>query len=425
MNKIRPFHYFLQAFGPELAPMAVHRPDIISNGSGDLVTPRYAVRSLGDSGFLFVNNHVRQYAMAEQKDMQFTVRLPDETVTIPQEPIDIPSDAYFIWPINMNLSGVRLIYASAQPVTRIDTGATPVYVFHAQAGIPAEFAIDGNGIGAVTSNSAKISHDSQTGRFTVADVKAGTGAAIDVTTSAGRTVRILVLTQALADQLSIVDLEGKPHLVLTDAQLFSDHENLDLLSTGDPHFSFAVFPALLRTPVGNPTLKAAPQDGVFQAFTAKVPERHLSATLTKIRDAQPVPALVLGAPANTAHEPMPETFGKSAAWTIAVSGDALGGDGDAFLRIRARGDIARLFSGMSMMDDRFLDGSVWEIGLKRFASEIKTPLVLTVLPLRSDAPIYLDGGVAKMVNGDQTAEVSDVEIVPEYRLRLQTGKIAH
>ena len=144
----------------------------------------------------------------------------------------------------------------------------------------------------------------------------------------------------------------------------------------------------------------------------------MSAVVNKIREAQPVPPLVLGAPANTAHEPLPKSFGKSAAWTITMGGDALKGDDDAFLRIRARGDIARLFSGMTMMDDHFLDGSVWEIGLKRFSSEVKSPLILTVLPLRSDAPIYLDGGVAGMVSGSQTAEVLEASVVPQYRLHV-------
>jgi beta-galactosidase len=422
MNKIRPFHYFLQAFGSELAPMEVHRPAEISKGSGDLVTPRFSVRSLGDSGFLFVNNYVRQYAMAEQKGVQFAIQLPDEAVTLPSRPIDIPSGAYFIWPIDMDLSGVRLIYASAQPVTRIDAGGTPVFVFHAQDRIPVELAFDGRGVIAVTSSTAKVFHDPQTGRFMVTDLQAGTNASIDVTTTAGHSLRILVLDQAQADGLSIADLDGKPHLLLTNAQVFSDNGELDLLSTGDPHFRFAIFPALPRTPLGDLTTKAASRDGVFQVFEADAPVRHMSATLTKIRDAQPVPPLVLGAPANTAHEPMPETFGKSAAWTITVTGDVLGGDSDAFLRIRARGDIARLFSGLSMIDDHFLDGGVWEIGLKRFPSEIKTPLVLTILPLRNDSPVYLDGGVAKMVSGDQTADASEVTIVPQYRLRLQTGK---
>jgi beta-galactosidase len=418
MNKIRPFHYFLQAFGSDLAPMAVHRPAEISKGSGDLVSPRFAVRSLGDRGFLFVNNHVRQYSMAAQRDVRFAVRFPDETITFPGTPIDIPSDAYFIWPIGMDLSGVRLVYATAQPVTRLDSGTVPVYVFHAQDGIPAEFSFDGKTVSAVTAKSASVSRDAATNRLTVAGLQAGTDATIDLKTSTGGTVQVLVLTEAQSDQMSVAALEGKPHLILTDAQSFGDKGELDLLSTGTPHFRLAIFPVLSKAPTGSLALKAEPNDGVFQIFEASAPERRMPAVLAKIREALPVPPLVLGAPANTAHEPLPETFGKSAAWTITLRGDTLTGDDDAFLRIRARGDVARLFSGMTMLDDHFLDGSVWEIGLKRFASEIKTPLMLTVLPLRSDAPIYLDGGVPKMVSGDQIAEVLEASVVPQYRLRL-------
>ena len=74
------------------------------------------------------------------------MQLPDETVTFPTRPIDVPSGAYFIWPINMDLSGVRLVYATAQPVTRVDDGSSPVYVFHAQNGIPVEFSFDGKAV---------------------------------------------------------------------------------------------------------------------------------------------------------------------------------------------------------------------------------------------------------------------------------------
>jgi len=94
---------------------------------------------------------------------------------------------------------------------------------------------------------------------------------------------------------------------------------------------------------------------------------------------------------------------------------------DAFLRIDARGDIGRLFSGATMLDDQFFNGSVWEVGLKRFAHEIGDPLTLAILPMRRDAPLYLDRGVADMVKGDQTAEIMAVTVVPQYALHLRSG----
>jgi hypothetical protein len=143
--------------------------------------------------------------------------------------------------------------------------------------------------------------------------------------------------------------------------------------------------------------------------------------VTKTRDAQPVPPLAMTGPGKTAVEPVPEVFGRSAAWTIRIAPRALDGVEDAFLRIDARGDIGRLFSGATMLDDQFFNGSVWEIGLRRFAREINDPLTLAVLPMRRDAPIYLDRGVAGMVSGDQTAEVVAVTAVPQYALHLRSG----
>jgi beta-galactosidase len=417
MNKLRPFHYFLAAFGPDLAPMTVHRPDVVSKGADDLATPRFSVRSLGDSGFLFADNYVRQYEMAEQKDVQFAVRLPGGTVTFPNHTIDVPSGAYFIWPVNMNLSGVKLVYATAQPVTRVQDGDIPVYVFHATDGIPVELAFDG--AASVHAASGDVSRDPATNRLTLSGLHPGTGAVVDVKTSSAATVRLLVLTQSEAEHVSLAELGGKIRLVRTDAQAVAGTDGLELLSAGDPDFKFAVYPALAHAPSGDLAIAASGQDGVFQRFEARAPARPVSVALTKTRDALPVPALVLGAPANTAHEPMPETFAKSAAWTIAISRSGLTAGDDAFLRINARGDVARLFAGTQMLDDRFLDGSVWEIGLKHFAAQTGVPLTLTILPLRSDAPIYLDRGVAKMVEGDQTASVSDVSITPQYRLRIR------
>lgn len=421
MGKIRPFHYFLQTFGGDLAPMAVHRPAVLSKGARDLKTPRFSVRSLGDRGFLFVNNYVRQYPMAAQKDIRFAVRLPDETVTLPAHGIDIPSGAYFIWPVNMDLSGAKLIYATAQPITRVMDGTTPVYVFYAQKDIPAEFAISADGIAAVTANGKRIARD-PSGRFVAGNVQAGTGAHIDIALAAGGKVRILLLTPEQSDHLSLATLESTPHLLLADGQLYGDANELDFLSMGAAHFRLAVYPALSRLPAASLPLKRLANDGFFEILVADAPKRTFPVTLTKIRDAQPVPPLVLGAPANTAQEPMPETFGKSAAWTISIGGAPLKPGEDAFLQIHARGDVARLFAGVTMLDDHFLDGRVWEIGLKRFASRIKAPLTLTVLPLRADAPIYLDGGVASMVTGEQTAQVTAVDVVPQYRLHLQAGK---
>jgi hypothetical protein len=420
LAKLRPFHYFLEAFGADLAPMTVHAPDVLPKDSGDLVTPRFSVRSLGKRGFLFVSNHVRQYPMAVQKDVQFAVTLPGQSVTFPERPIDIPTGAYFIWPINMDLSGPRLVYATAQPVTRLEAAGGPVYVFGAQKGIPTEFAVES--ASGVTAQSGHVRHDTVSGRFIVSGIQAGTNATIEIHTQNGGLVRALVLAPEQTDRLSVATFGGGRRLVLTDAQFFVADGDPVFLSTGDANFRFSVFPAPPKPLSGDLPLRAAGNDGEFASFEASAPPKSIAVAVTKTRGAQPVPPLAMTGPGKTAVEPVPEVFGRSAAWTIRLAPGALDGVDDAFLRIDARGDIGRLFSGATMLDDQFFNGSVWEIGLRRFAREIRDPLTLAILPMRRDAPIYLDRGVADMVHGDQTAEIVAVTAVPQYALHLRSGR---
>src|SRR5205814_5500981 len=63
LRKMKIFQYFLNDFGEYLARMTVHAPDHLPADTADFRVPRAAVRSRGDSGFIFVNNYVRNYSM--------------------------------------------------------------------------------------------------------------------------------------------------------------------------------------------------------------------------------------------------------------------------------------------------------------------------------------------------------------------------
>jgi hypothetical protein len=80
-----------------------------------------------------------------------------------------------------------------------------------------------------------------------------------------------------------------------------------------------------------------------------------------------------------------------------------------------------LISGIS--DDNFYNGTVWEIGLKRFASEaLGQTLNLKIFPLRENAPIYLpqDAWPSFPPNG-QIAEVRKISVSPEYEVMVDTA----
>jgi beta-galactosidase len=420
LAKLRPMHYFLDAFGPDLAPMVTRKPDRVSRGPDDLTTPRFSVRSLNDQGFLFFSSHVRLYPMSSHSAVRFSVKLPAGTVTFPSTAIDLPAGAYFVWPINMNLDGARLAYATAQPVTRIETDQGPVYVFRAVSGIPVEFAFDPATVTSVSTAAGLAKRATADGRSIFSGIKPGTGAALVLHTHQGSTVRIVVLSEAQAERLWVVPFQGRTRLVLSDALLFTDGQALELRSKGNPQFRLGMFPALTAAPTAQPALRRAGNDGVFEIFAADLPSRNTEVSVNRVREAQPVPAIAIGGPAQAALQPYPEVFGRSAAWTITVPANTASNMNDAYLQLDYVGDVARLFAGTELIDDEYFNGLTWEIGLKRFAEKLNQPFTLTILPLRQDAPIYLEQNYRPAISAAaQAAQVLRARMAPEYRLRLE------
>src|SRR5690606_13642110 len=123
--------------GHDLAPLVSLLPPDGPTRLSDLTSVRWAVRADERHGYLFVNNYQRFAALGEKPDVQFKIELADGPLLIPETgTITIPSGAYFLWPFNMDLGGVLLRYATAEPLCHLkDQDGRPVYVFFAAHGI--------------------------------------------------------------------------------------------------------------------------------------------------------------------------------------------------------------------------------------------------------------------------------------------------
>lgn len=411
---LRPFHYFAESYGGALAPMMVRRPALLPKSAEDLKTLRWSVRSAGDSAFVFVNNHVRQYRMAEQPETRFSVALPGGDVTFPSRPITIPSDAYFVWPVGLDLGGQTLSWATAQPVTRIDTTDGPMHVFASSPGIPVELAF------AAGTRVRGASSETIGGRVIVRITSPGLGQLLSVDRPGSPTVRLLIVTQAQSRHMWRVRFAGADRLILSDDQLVGQGDNLAFTSVGDANFAFSAWPALPRGARGTLPLRQTGMDGIFTRYQAAATPRTITAKLTLTRSPGAAPKVPIGGPAGAAIQPWPETFGRAAgAWKLEIPKGALDGLDNAFLRIDWTGDTGRLFSGETLLDDRFYDGRAWRVGLKDFATALGTPLTLRVSPLREDAPVYIDDTLRpKLKKGGQIAEVRAISVEPQYRLTV-------
>jgi len=150
-------HMFLNEFGSSLAPMAPVLPSVVPANAADRSIARASARTQGNRGFVFFNNYERNYPLPDHRGIQIKLVLPSETVVLPRKPIDLVSGTYGIWPVNLDLNGILLKYATAQPLTRVRDGKVEYCFFLAPPGIRPEFAFDERTLASLKAAQAVIS----------------------------------------------------------------------------------------------------------------------------------------------------------------------------------------------------------------------------------------------------------------------------
>jgi beta-galactosidase len=435
-RKMKVFQYFLNDFGEYLAPMVVHAPDRVPANPADFSVPRAAVRSRGDSGFIFFNNHVRNYSLPARTAAQFEIRLPHGTLRIPSHPVDLPSGAYFIWPFNLHAGGVNIRYGTAQLFTRMGSDGASTLYFVAIPGIPVEFAFESATVGSVHSSSGETTASGDA--TVVAGFKPGIDSFIDLTAPNGRRTRLVVLTQQESEDAWKVRMGGDSadrasnHLLITAQDFFADPNGqparIWLRSRGAAKFTFSITPPIAATLQANLPLVQADANAQAVCFTAETKARKPELRYTGAQPAGDAPPVSIGpAPAWRAHgvaqAPGEEIPPYAARWSITLPPNPLEGLSDLYLQVRYRGDLARFTMGKRLLTDNFYNGQPWSIGLRRFIdSKENNSFELSVLPLRKDAPVYFElAEHPEFAPNGQVDALDDLRLVPEYELVLTDG----
>ena len=415
---LRRLHLFLHEWGPALAGMPATMPDQRPRGKNDFDTLRWSVRSDRKSGFVFVNNYQRLQNMLPKKDVQFVINLPSGSLVFPQNPVTIPSDACLIWPFNLELGrGVRLVWATAQPLTAIDDGNVRTVFFAETAGVPAQFAFETNGPN-VEALAGHLTHGQSVNLLR--DIKPGTKVAAKVRLADGSSVQIVVLDQKNSLALWKGNLAGRDRVFLTQAGLVLDENNLRLTSAARADLKVAIYPAPASLTCNGSDL-AGKTDGVFQRFTPAAPQAvKFKATFESVQAAGPPREIPMGRiERSVATAPLDVDFEKASVWRIKMPADVDLGT-DPILRLHYVGDVARVMLNGRFITDDFYNGNPFDIGLRRHAPDILNgDLRIAILPLRKDAPIYMaETARPHFGNADSVAALQRIEIIPRYQLQL-------
>jgi len=362
---LRRQHAFLAAFGERLAGMPSTLPDQLPPGVEDSETLRWALRSDGGSGFVFITWHQPHIPLSEYSAAQFQLGLDGETVTFPATPVDIPAGTIAAWPVNLDTGGVRLAWATATPLTVLDAAGSPTLVLAAEGGIEPQLCFP--------EGTVVEGHVAARGGNVYA-VDASAPVTLTAATATG-SLAILVLPAALADEAWVLGTSRGRELALSADPLWID-------DAGRPAGRSLGMPAVRRY---------SAEAGHFEdlAVGAEVLEPARQAVPVElVQAAQPVPAS-FGSLAGRAAAPDGEVINELAAvyqLELPTAGPAAGA-GLTELELAWAGDVARLVVDGRVVADRFWDGSPWVLETGAVGIHPESGVVLQILPLPKAAEV--------------------------------------
>ncbi|PNI09058.1 beta-galactosidase [Arthrobacter sp. AFG7.2] len=375
---LRKQHAFLAAFGDRTAEMPSTLPQVMPAGIEDTSTLRWALRSNGNAGFVFITWHQPHVPLGTYEGAQFEVVLDAGPVTFPAVPVDIPAGTIAHWPVNLEACGVTLEWATASPLSllapaREIPGSRPTLVLTAENGIPVEL---------------RFAPGTKVFRPGHADLPAGTDESfriptdepIVLTAQAGdAALDVLVLPADMGNNAWVLDTRRGRELVISQEPVWVDgqgriagrfRKQQEVRCYRPASRSFTALPVLVTGAAG---------DGHSQ-------ERDLRAEL--VRPAAPVPAS-FGSRANRAAAPQPNAIDELAqTYSLEIPAAAFATD-HVELDIRWAGDVAQLLVDGRPVADRFWDGSPWLLEVSDAGIRRGSEVILQILPLSPDAKIGL------------------------------------
>ncbi len=361
LGVLREHNAFLSAFGPVLADMFSSLPDDAPVDVHDLDSLRWAVRSDGSRGFLFVNTHQPHEPLSGSSGVQFRIALADGDLLVPDRPIDIPSGVVGRWPLRLDLAGVRVEWATAS-VSGLGAGDLPTLVLRAHHGIPAlvQLAAGSRALRGDVEADARIPLELRPGDVVLVD----------------DALRILVVDEDQAERLWYLDGD----LIDSDDAVWSEPAGLVVRADAEPDVRVW-------------------RDGHFAALDLRTTSSPGSTPLM-VREIRPAgdPPARYGESMGRSAAPDDAQFDEVAAvWSVALPAPGERAPGDLVeLVIDWEGDVAQLRADGVAVRDRFWDGREWRVDLTGLAPDAE--LTVHVAPIAAHSVIDLDETARRRVD---------------------------
>ncbi len=366
-GQLRPSYYRLKVLHQFLANYKeafCNLVTVLPEGSQEIApedaeTLRYAVRTDGERGFLFLNNYQDHVICQDKKEETICLETFGQKIVIPN--ISLAAGEEAILPFGLDVGGYRLLYAKAQPLSIVKNENETVYFFFSPSGMEPEYVWD--------SKDMLITEINGMSEF-------------EINGKHGK-VRIVTLTREQSLQFYEIEIKGQKHAVLCDGPITFDGEKF-LIENSDEsrtETTLMVYPELnLRSEVKG-IMTEYTSHGIWSGLKIAWENDTIKATDLSVNK--------VGSGRYTIELPAETECCK-----------------DRMLQIHYRGDVGHLFSNGIMISDNFSNGAVWEVGLHEAldSRDVKL-LTLVITPKKEKATVNVSSTMA--------GRVEEVEIAVE------------
>ncbi|MBR3305221.1 MAG: beta-galactosidase [Christensenellaceae bacterium] len=353
-GRLRAIHLFCNTFSGSFEDMKAVLPEHLKGLEPEDLGPlRFSVRIKDSSGFLFINNFQDHIEMKDRRGDEVVLSLPDGDIVFR---FDIAAGENAILPFNMDLGGLKLDWATAQPMAKV--GDT--WFFLAPDGMAPKYSICGRVIEAEAGKSFTVGH-------------------------------ITVMTLSRKDSLgfNVIDICGRKAAVLCDRPLLWDGNRMAVeFEEGDA--DLYMYPAgLLKRPEDAEPL----EKDLFEGFRIKSGKKICPASFHSTG------------------------YGR---YVVDLPEKGLLGHKQVMLRVGYVGDIASAFINGEMISDNFSNGGKWDIRVDNEAERLKNdPLTIYITPKKENVVVDTSAmaGLQERV-GSMTAELLSAEWVEVDEIRV-------
>ena len=381
-------NYFLKSFGNDLAPLHTVLPATNDSIKADnSTTLRYAVRTDGNKGFVFMHNYQDHLVTSDMKGLKIDVATKSGVITFPKAgTFTLKSGSSAILPFNLNIDGVDVLMATVQPFCKFTNNGKRYNVLVSIDGILPEMVLAGKI--RVSGSGIKSTF---TGENTVATFAEGKICEIQL-----NGVNFLILPYNLALHAYLVGSDNA-HLVVSKSLVLNDGEKMSLVSSNEESIEMSVYPAVNGIAATNANVtKSKSLVKNFSKWQINIPKVETGIQLIKTDDRH----FVLKAPAVD--------------WTKIH---------DVFITFDYRGDRGICMMNGELQADNLYTSSPWTVGLKRYATALKNnEMYFYFMPMANDAPYlsYLDKEVIPdFGNKKEFLEIKTPTIVTEYKVDVE------